>query len=276
METSHRRCIRAFTLVELLLVIGILALLVAILVPSLSRARSLAYRGVCATHVKEIARACVTYASDGNWHRNTLPTLPIISGISTGNWGDPINGNAACMWLLITGNASGSTMKVAQPWASPGIFVCPEAKGRRGFLEPAIADGHFTPKTVSYAYMSQVPFTMSGKTCYGTSVTEVRSSTIIVADSNPHCTPGETSFDGANSPAVKSKFKNSANHNGEGQNVGRIDGSAEWKTNTLTEGSDPSKSDDFYKSEGSNSAGGVRCKWVGGVDDSINDSFVID
>ena len=44
----------AFTLVELLVVVGIVALLVALLVPHLTRARSLARQTVCATHLKQI------------------------------------------------------------------------------------------------------------------------------------------------------------------------------------------------------------------------------
>lgn len=57
------RRMRAFTLVELLVVIAIIALLLAVLVPSLNKARDLAKRIVCGSHVHSIGVANATYES---------------------------------------------------------------------------------------------------------------------------------------------------------------------------------------------------------------------
>ena len=61
-----RKNFKAFTLIELLVVIAIIALLIAILLPSLSRARELSKRLVCAANIKGIGTSAKIYANDNN------------------------------------------------------------------------------------------------------------------------------------------------------------------------------------------------------------------
>ena len=67
-----------FTLVELLVVISIIALLLAILMPALSKARGQAKRTVCGVQLKQVGLVWLLYAND---YKNELP--PAYAG---GSW----------------------------------------------------------------------------------------------------------------------------------------------------------------------------------------------
>jgi prepilin-type N-terminal cleavage/methylation domain-containing protein/prepilin-type processing-associated H-X9-DG protein len=70
-----------FTLVELLVVIGIIALLMSILLPTLGRVRRQAQRIKCAANLKQIGNAVYLYANN---HRGQLAPWTNLSDVSAG------------------------------------------------------------------------------------------------------------------------------------------------------------------------------------------------
>jgi prepilin-type N-terminal cleavage/methylation domain-containing protein/prepilin-type processing-associated H-X9-DG protein len=84
MKGAMRKPRTGFTLVELMVVIGIIALLVAILLPVLTAARRQANLVKCASNLRQIAHGCVLHAQ---FHGGYMPLSGLIT-IST--WNQPL------------------------------------------------------------------------------------------------------------------------------------------------------------------------------------------
>ncbi|MCC6423332.1 MAG: prepilin-type N-terminal cleavage/methylation domain-containing protein [Phycisphaerales bacterium] len=89
MRYHAQRLRKGFTLVELLVVIGIIALLVSILLPALNKARSSAQSIQCLSNLRQIGQAAIQFGNDhkyllptGNWYRINSESNPSVSGIT--------------------------------------------------------------------------------------------------------------------------------------------------------------------------------------------------
>src|SRR5277367_6856037 len=67
---------QAFTLVELLVVAGIIVVLSALLLAGVSRAKAQAQRTVCLNHLSQIGKAMTMYLSDNNKYPPSLGGPP--------------------------------------------------------------------------------------------------------------------------------------------------------------------------------------------------------
>src|SRR5688572_21295406 len=124
---QHARA--AFTLVELLVVIGIIAVLVGMLLPSLPRARENANRRVCASNVRQFCQALHMYANDnrgwffepGNARSYLQVTNPAMP--QAGPWDN--SGETHKRYDVQTMHPAVRDMLINEYKMTPEIFFCP-------------------------------------------------------------------------------------------------------------------------------------------------------
>jgi prepilin-type processing-associated H-X9-DG protein/prepilin-type N-terminal cleavage/methylation domain-containing protein len=135
MKNSTRRIgrnakrIRNFTLIELLVVIAIIAILAAMLLPALGKAREKARSNACVNQVKQLSVAGFMYMNDNSdWivphSKLATQTAPATCG-RLGTWYQDIMSYAG-LKTIYTGPASAGN----NPSPKTSIFTCPSATVR--------------------------------------------------------------------------------------------------------------------------------------------------
>lgn len=116
---------KGFTLIELLVVIAIIAMLLAILMPALSKVKKIAQRVVCGTNLKGLGTAQTVYAHDYNGQytvqgRGGAHTWANV----TQDWANP-----AKNWSTASNITVGASLYllVREADVSPKSFVCPSS-----------------------------------------------------------------------------------------------------------------------------------------------------
>jgi len=128
---------QGFTLIELLVVIAIIAILAAILFPVFAQARAKARQTTCLSNLKQIALACIMYASDNDDHLpDGFVVQPLVQPMSN-IYTDGIV--QSYLWSI-----TGYDPSVRAPYAQRGVINCPELPYEEGLKAyKAWWDGYF-------------------------------------------------------------------------------------------------------------------------------------
>jgi len=108
----------AFTLIELLVVIAIIAILAAMLLPSLGRARETARKAACSNNLRQIGMGAAMYESEDS--RYIMP----FNGDPRASRGDPWAGGDL-LWFALVDPYIQQLRKASEP--NVGVYFCPSS-----------------------------------------------------------------------------------------------------------------------------------------------------
>ncbi|HRK31026.1 MAG TPA: DUF1559 domain-containing protein, partial [Tepidisphaeraceae bacterium] len=248
-----RRNMAGFTLVELLVVIGIIALLISILLPSLNRARETANRVKCGNNLRQIGLALKLYANE---NRGAFPRVRYAAqapASQTITWGtgalssDPFFGPAGGGSTTVVGQndvTASLFLLLRTQDITAEVFTCPSSNAEKwdfgggsntaqnwsNWNRTGTSPGEIQ-RHLSYSYQNAYADTTAAQTFRLTDI--LGAEFAIAADINPgtNSVTDNVLAVGTNSSAREMKAGNTNNHDKDGQNVLYADAHVEFQQN---------------------------------------------
>ncbi len=131
---------KGFTLIELLVVIAIIAILAAILLPALARAREAARRASCSSNLKQWGIICKMYANE---NKGMFPSGPHY-----------IPSNGSDPWYAYHGIAADDLYP--DYWNDPAIWLCPSDNRTNSGSYISAAYTGYQPVEIDEDYVGQI------------------------------------------------------------------------------------------------------------------------